>query len=144
MRVFSARSLHSINCHVDGGWFAKIFFLLEMLYNTRPNFFHDFLHFFTGKVEAFLSSMFGPYRSNGMLCSRGGVKDTRLEAKYTKKSEAKSKDRPSEDRPLEAKGRNGQGLQLKTQRTSVLKNKKVFVQKNPKFFAKFWTKKKRS
>ena len=35
---------------------------------------------------------------------RGGVEDTRLEAKDTKKFEAK--DSPSEDRPLEAKDRN--------------------------------------
>ena len=33
------------------------------------------------------------------ISNRGGVEDTRLEAKDTKKSEAKAKDSLSEDRP---------------------------------------------
>ena len=52
------------------------------------------------------------------IVTRGGVEDTRLEAKDTKKSEAKAKDSPSEDRPS-----RGQGPKTQAQ---VLSKKKVF------------------
>ena len=51
---------------------------------------------------------------------RGGVEKTRLEAKDTKKSEAKAKDSPSEDRPS-----RGQGQGPKTQ-AQVFSKKKAF------------------
>ena len=50
------------------------------------------------------------------LNARGGVEDTRLEAKDTKKSEAKAKDSPSEDRPF-------RGQTLSKPRTGMLEAK---------------------
>ena len=40
-----------------------------------------------------------------IVCSKGGVEDTTFEAKDTKKSEAKAKDRLLEDRPSRGQGR---------------------------------------
>ena len=67
------------------------------------------------------------------MCHRGGVEDTRLEAKAKAKetknirSQAKAKDNLSETDHLEAKGRNarGQGQGPRTQ-PQVFSKKKVF------------------
>ena len=68
------------------------------------------------------------------ITSRGGVKDTRLEAKDTKKSKAK-------DIPIEGRPSQGQGQECsrpRTQRGSDFQEKKkVFAPKLPKFFVKF-------
>ena len=70
------------------------------------------------KVFVLFWTRFLPLKFNLNLIIRGGVedtrleakaKDTRLEAKDTKKPEAKSKDCPFEIRPLEAKDRNARG-----------------------------------
>ena len=62
-----------------------------------------------------------------MTISKGGVKDTRLETKDTKKSEAK--DSPSEDRPSWGQGQNAQGQEPRTQ-AQVFSKKKKGLQKN--------------
>ena len=63
-----------------------------------------------------------------LLINRGGVEDTRLEAKDTKKSKVKTKDSPSEDRPS-----RGQGQGPSTQAQVLSKKKDVFK----KFFQAF-------
>ena len=62
-----------------------------------------------------------------LLITRGGVEDTRLEAKAkdTKKSEAKAKDSLSEDRHSRGQGRNARGLGHK--RKCSAKKKKIFT-----------------
>ena len=50
----------------------------------------------------------------GAVLSRGGVEDTMLEAKDTKKSEVKAKDSPTEDRPS-----RGQGQECSRPRTAL-------------------------
>ena len=62
------------------------------------------------------------------LNTRGGVEDTRLEAKAkdTKKSEAKAKDSLSEDRHSRGQDRNARGQGPRTQ-AQVLSKKKVFT-----------------
>ena len=59
------------------------------------------------------------------LMIRGGVKDTRLEAKDTKKSEAKAKDSASEDRPSRSHGQECSRPRPRTKDTiaSVLQKK---------------------
>ena len=57
------------------------------------------------------------------MSSRGGVESTSLEAKDTKKSKAKAKDRLSEDRPIEAKDKNARGQGPRTQLAGVLQKK---------------------
>ena len=54
----------------------------------------------------------------GAVLSRGGVEDTMLEAKDTKKSEVKAKDSPTEDRPS-----RGQGQECSRPRTGMLEAK---------------------
>ena len=63
---------------------------------------------------------------------RGRVEDTRLEAKDTKKSDAKAKDSLSEADPLEAKNRNArsQGQGPRTQLQVFSKEKKRGLQKS--------------
>ena len=58
------------------------------------------------------------------LISRGGVEDTRLEAKDTKKSEAKAKDSLSEDRPSRGQGQECSRPRTKDTPASVLQKKK--------------------
>ena len=60
--------------------------------------------------------------------NRGGVEDTRLEAKDTKKSEAKAKDSLSEDRTSRGQGQECSRPKPRTEDTgaSVLLKKKVF------------------
>ena len=62
------------------------------------------------------------------MVSRGGVENTRLEAKAkdTKKSEVKAKDSPSENRPSRGQGQECSRPRLRTKDTSasVLKKKK--------------------
>ena len=73
-----------------------------------------------------------------------GVEDTELEAKDTKKSEAKAKNWLSEDRPSQGQGQ--ECLRSRTQRVSVLqktKKEKRSSRKNRKFFVKYLTKKKK-
>ena len=61
----------------------------------------------------------GKFRTVAGSCveTRGGVENTKLEAKDTKKfeSQAKTMDCLFEDRPLEAKDRNARGQGLRTQ-----------------------------
>ena len=61
------------------------------------------------------------------LFSRGGVEDTRLEAKAkdTKKYEAKAKDSLSEDRPSRGQGQKCSRPRTKDTEASVLQKKKV-------------------
>ena len=60
--------------------------------------------------------------------NRGGVEDTRLEAKDTKKSEAKAKDSLSEDGHSRGQGRNARGQGPRTQaQLQKKKKKKVFT-----------------
>ena len=61
------------------------------------------------KVFVLFWTRFLPLKFNLNLIIRGGVEDTSLEAKDTKKPEAKAKDCPFEIRPLEAKDRNARG-----------------------------------
>ena len=63
----------------------------------------------------------------GVINNRGGVEDTRLEAKNTKKSEAKAKDSPSENRPFRGQGQ--ECSRPKTQ-TKVVFSKKKSSKKN--------------
>ena len=60
-----------------------------------------------------------------MVVARGGVEDTRLEAKDTKKSEAKAKNSLSEDRPSRSQGQEarGQGQGPRTQAQAISKKK---------------------
>ena len=62
--------------------------------------------------------------------SRGGVEDTRLQAKDTKKSEAKTKESPSEDRPSRGQGQEYSRPRTKDTRASALQKKglKIFFQ----------------
>ena len=63
--------------------------------------------------------------------TRGGVEDTKLEAKAkdTKKSEAKAKDSPSEDRPFRGQGQECSRPRPRTKDTAqVLSKKKIFFQ----------------
>ena len=61
------------------------------------------------------------------LISRGGVEDKRLEAKDTKKSEAKAKDSLSEDRPSRGQGQECSRPRPRTEVTaaSVLQKKRL-------------------
>ena len=65
---------------------------------------------------------------------RGGVEDTRLEAKTkakdTKKSEAKAKDNPFEDRPSRGQGQECSRPRTKDTAASVLRKKKKGLQKS--------------
>ena len=61
------------------------------------------------------------------ITSEGGVEDTRLEAKDTKKSEAK--DCPSEDRSSQDQGQECARPRLNDTDTSVLQKKKRFSKK---------------
>ena len=60
-------------------------------------------------------------QKNFWLFTRGGVQDTRLEAKDTKKSEAK--DSLSEDRPSQGQGEECSRPRTKNTAASVLKKK---------------------
>ena len=90
----------------------------------------------------------GRYRRNKVLIknNRGGVEDTRLEAKAkakdTKKSEAKAKakDSLSEDRHSRGQGQECSRPRPRTQSASALQKKKVFT----KIFQAISKKKKRS
>ena len=84
--------------------------------------------------------------------TRGGVEDTRFEAKAkdTKKSEAKAKDSPSEDRPSRCQEQECSRPRTQDSRASVLQKNKVFkiffqaVSKKKglqKFFLAFFCKK---
>ena len=66
-----------------------------------------------------------------MQISRGGVEDTRLEAKDTKKSEAKAKDSLSEDRHSRGQGQECSRSRPRTKDTSAsaLQKKKRSSQK---------------
>ena len=63
---------------------------------------------------------------------RGGVEDTKLEAKAkgTKKSEAKAKNNPSEERPSQGQGQECSRPRTKAQRRSDHQEKKVFAPKS--------------
>ena len=71
------------------------------------------------------------------VTTRGGVESIRLEAKDTKKSEAKAKDAPSEERPCRGQGQDCLKTRTKTkdtmQKCSPPPKKKVFA----KTFANF-------
>ena len=77
--------------------------------------------------------------TKGSIAIRDGVEDTRLEAKDTKKSEAK--DIPSEDRYSRGQGQECSRPRPRTkdqgQRGSDLRQKKVFAPKIRKFSGKF-------
>ena len=74
---------------------------------------------------------------NGMVVNRGGVEDTRLEAKakHTKKSEANVKDTPSVDKPSRGQGQECLKPRTKdtTPKCSPKKKEKVFAQKFANF-----------
>ena len=68
------------------------------------------------------------------LFTRGGVEDTRLEAKDTKKSEAKAKDSLSEDRPSRGQEQECSRPRTKNAAASVFKKKrssKKFFRRSP-------------
>ena len=72
-----------------------------------------------------------------MMIIRGGVEDTRLEAKAKKtqkQSEAKAKDSLSEDRPSRSQGQECSRPRTKDAATSVLQKKKIFK----KVFQAIW------
>ena len=69
----------------------------------------------------------------GVINNRRAVEDTRLEAKNTKKSEAKAKDSPSENRPFRGQGQ--ECSRPKTQTKVVFSKKslqKIFFRRSPK------------
>ena len=64
---------------------------------------------------------------NFVIANRGGVEDTRLEAKDTKKLEAKAKDSLFEDRPSRAQGQDCSKPRPRTKDTAASAfQKKVF------------------
>ena len=77
------------------------------------------------KIPPYSSSQGGVWE---IMVNRGGVEDTRLEAKDTKKSEAKAKDSLSEDRPSRGQGQEFSRPRPRTKDTaaSVFQKKKVF------------------
>ena len=108
-------------------------FLIAFFYKTRAN------------TQQVLPGQTGLYHDEWMVQDRGGVKDTRLEAKAkdTKKSEAKAKDNLSEDRPSRGQGQECRRPRPKTKNTSAsaLQKKK---RSSKKFFRRSQKKKKRS
>ena len=89
-----------------------------------------------------LSERHGALFYNSIVAIRGGVEDTRLEAKDTKKSEAKAKDSLSEDRHSRGHGQECSRPRPRTKDTSAsaLQKKKVFT----KIFQAISKKKKKS
>ena len=88
-----------------------IFFVLVCCFLCKSKFpssqFNDLFRIFTIRVE------------NVALPYRGGVEDTRLEAKDTKKSEAKAKDNLSEDRHSRGQGQECSRPRPRTKDTSA-------------------------
>ena len=77
-----------------------------------------------------------------MLTTRGGFEDTRLEAKDTKKSEAKAKDSLSEDRHSRGQGQERSRPRTKDTSASALQKKKKKKRSSQKFFRRSLKKKK--
>ena len=81
---------------------------------------------------------------HGSIISRGGVEDTRLEAKDKKKSEAKAKDSLSDDRHSRGQGQECSRPRPRTQAQVLSKKKKrssqKFFRRSPqkKFFQKIF------